>query len=128
MRVGEVAARTGVSVRSIRHYERAGLLRPERAANGYRVFAADAVERVRAIHDLLQSGFNLQDVSALSACLLASGGDPDCCGLTAEAYRRRLERVEQQLATLRRLRGRILERIRALEPCAVDPDPGGEVA
>jgi DNA-binding transcriptional MerR regulator len=118
MRVGEVAQAAGVSVRSVRHYERAGLLQSERGSNGYRVFADDVVERVRAIQDLVQSGFNLSEVVSLSDCVLPGGGGPGCCGLTAAAYRRRLERVEQQLATLETLRARIRQRIEELEPCA----------
>lgn len=38
MRIGELARRTGVSVRALRYYEEQGLLVPARAANGYREY------------------------------------------------------------------------------------------
>ncbi len=56
MKIGELARRTGVSVRALRHYEDMGLLRPGRCGNGYRVFADGAVERVGQIRAMLDSG------------------------------------------------------------------------
>ncbi|NOK01502.1 MerR family DNA-binding transcriptional regulator [Myxococcus xanthus] len=46
MNIGELALRTGCSARSIRHYEKAGLLASRRRANGYRDFDAESVSRV----------------------------------------------------------------------------------
>ncbi|HIW62657.1 MAG TPA: MerR family DNA-binding transcriptional regulator [Candidatus Stackebrandtia excrementipullorum] len=46
MRIGEVAAATDVSHRSLRHYERAGLLRVERGPNGCRSHPKSIVNRV----------------------------------------------------------------------------------
>ncbi|HSU15580.1 MAG TPA: MerR family transcriptional regulator [Longimicrobium sp.] len=117
MRVGELSARTGVSVRSIRYYEQAGLLPAARKPNGYREFDASAVERVAAIRGLLETGFTLDEVQSLSSCLTAAGGDAGCCGRTVALYRSRLAKIDLQLATLATLRGRIEERIALLEPC-----------
>ena len=46
MRIGELARRSGVSVRALRYYEEQGLLRPERSRSGQLLFTEDAVERV----------------------------------------------------------------------------------
>jgi DNA-binding transcriptional MerR regulator len=117
MRVGELSARTGVSVRSIRYYEQAGLLPAARRPNGYRAFDASAEERVRAIRSLLEMGFTLDEVQSLSGCLTAADGDDCCCTQTVALYRARLAKIDLQLATLSQLRGRIEERIALLEPC-----------
>lgn len=117
MRVGELSARTGASVRSIRYYEQAGLLPAARRPNGYREFDDSSVERVKAIRGLLETGFTLDEVQSLSGCLTAAGDDAGCCGQTVALYRSRLARIDLQLATLAALRGRIEERIALLEPC-----------
>ncbi|HYH78746.1 MAG TPA: MerR family transcriptional regulator [Longimicrobium sp.] len=117
MRVGELAARTGASIRSIRYYEQAGLLTATRRPNGYREFDAGAVERVGAIRGLLEAGFTIDEILSLSSCLTASADDLDCCGQTAALYRGKLEKIDLQMRTLAQLRGRIQERIAALEPC-----------
>ena len=117
MKVGEVAAQAGVSVRSVRHYERAGLVHAQRRPNGYREFDAGAVERVRAIRDLLESGFTVEDVLSLASCLQGAPGDCSCCSQTVAVYRDKLARIDQQVRMLTGLRERITQRIAQLEPC-----------
>jgi DNA-binding transcriptional MerR regulator len=117
MRVGKLSATTGVSVRSIRHYERTGLLDATRRANGYREFDASAVDRVRVIRDLIDSGFTVEEIASLASCLYSPATSAGCCERTVSLYRAKLARVEQQVATLTRLRDRIEERIAVLEPC-----------
>ncbi|NIH86635.1 MerR family transcriptional regulator [Amycolatopsis granulosa] len=56
MRIGELARRSGVSVRALRHYEAEGLLVPGRSGNGYRDYGEDAEELVRQIRELIESG------------------------------------------------------------------------
>ena len=94
----------------IRHYENAGLLHAVRLPNGYRDFAPSAVERVEAIRDLLETGFTVAEVRSLAGCLQGSG-DAGCGARTAAIYRKKLVKIEEQLATLGRLRGTIKERL-----------------
>jgi len=117
MRVGELSATTGVSIRSIRHYERAGLLDATRRDNGYREFASSAVDRVRVIRDLIDTGFTVEEIGSLASCLYSPATNAGCCARTVSLYRAKLTRIEQQVETLTRLRDRIEERIAVLEPC-----------
>jgi DNA-binding transcriptional MerR regulator len=117
MRVGELAARTGASIRSIRYYEQAGLITAVRRPNGYREFQAEAVERVGAIRGLIESGFTVEEILSLSSCLQAAPDDACCCSQTAALYREKLAKIDGQVRTLMQLRGRIESRIAALEPC-----------
>ncbi|MFJ6456207.1 MerR family DNA-binding transcriptional regulator [Paenarthrobacter sp. NPDC091669] len=41
MRIGELATKTSVSVRSLRYYEQQGLLKPQRTASGHRDYATE---------------------------------------------------------------------------------------
>jgi MerR family mercuric resistance operon transcriptional regulator len=66
MRIGELSARAGVNVQTIRFYEREKLLRkPVRMASGYRTFEEADLERVRFIKDSQQLGFSLKEIKEL---------------------------------------------------------------
>lgn len=117
MQVGEIAARTGVSIRAIRYYERAGLVDAARRENGYREFDASAVERVTAIRDLIDSGFTVDEIGSISTCLNEGPRTMRCCEQTATIYREKLVRIAAQMQTLRAVQRRIEERIAELEPC-----------
>jgi DNA-binding transcriptional MerR regulator len=66
MRIGELSAKAGVNVQTIRFYEREKLLRkPVRTAAGYRTFEEGDLERVRFIKDSQQLGFSLKEIKEL---------------------------------------------------------------
>lgn len=69
VRIGELAKATGTTPRALRHYEQAGLISSERAANGYRVYGERAVVRVSNIRYLLAVGLTLDDVQVFLPCL-----------------------------------------------------------
>ncbi len=56
MRIGELAARSGVAVRMLRYYEEKGLLSPQRASNGYREYEERDVARVGLVTSMIRSG------------------------------------------------------------------------
>lgn len=114
MRIGELSRRSGASVRAIRHYDQQGLLAARRLPNGYREFPATAVERVRAIRDLIGTGFTVEELRSLAECLQACPDDARCSARTAALYRRKLDRVDGQMRTLATLRRRLKERLTAL--------------
>lgn len=63
MRIGQLAARTEVTVDTLRYYERLGLMpTPARSASGYREYPDGAVTRVRLIRNAVRLGFPLKDV------------------------------------------------------------------
>jgi DNA-binding transcriptional MerR regulator len=68
MNVGELSAATGVTVRSVHHYESVGLLKPLRGDNGYRVFDDDDVRRVELIRRFQSVGFLLAEIRDLAPC------------------------------------------------------------
>ena len=113
MRIGEIAKRAGVTVDTVRFYERVGVLpAPARTESGYRDYEPDTVERIQLTRELQGIGFTLSDaVDALAA--------HDAGGATCESERWRLQaaldRVDARLAELTALRGRIVD---AQQACA----------
>lgn len=74
-RIGEVATRAGVSIDTVRYYERRRLLPvAPRTANGYRVFTLGTIDRVCFIKQAQDLGFSLDEISTL----LTTNGTSDC--------------------------------------------------
>lgn len=69
MRIGELARRTGTSVRALRYYEERGLLRPERMSSGYRVYAESDVDGVERIRMLLAAGLGTELIAQIMSCV-----------------------------------------------------------
>ncbi|MBJ7906296.1 MerR family transcriptional regulator [Streptomyces sp. DSM 110735] len=112
MLIGELAARTGVSARSLRHYEEQGLLAPGRGSGGYRRYAESDVVRVLRIRAMVRAGVGTATVRRYLGCVRdgADGARLEMCpGLRAEldAVAGRLDARE---AEVRETRGR-LERL-----------------
>jgi DNA-binding transcriptional MerR regulator len=96
MTIGQLAARTGLSVRTLRFYADAGVL-PEagRTESGYRVFAADAVARARLVRTLRELGVGLDDVRRVLAAeaTLAAVAAAHADALDAQIRMLRLQRA-----------------------------------
>jgi DNA-binding transcriptional MerR regulator len=69
MRIGELAAKSGVSVRALRYYEEQGLLRPERSPSGQRHYPDEAVERVGFFQDMYAAGLASRNIATLLPCI-----------------------------------------------------------
>ncbi len=107
LRIGELAARTGVSVKAVRQYERLGLVYSAgRTESNYRLFPPEAIACVRAVQLWRGLGFSLKEMARLAR--LVDGGprqDPDR-QLLAVLERRERE-LADRIAELEELRGRI---------------------
>ncbi|MGW2052119.1 MerR family transcriptional regulator [Streptomyces sp. NPDC001858] len=68
MRIGELAARSGVSVRSLRYYEEQGLLVSTRSNGGQRHFTQDDIVRVDFIQRLYTAGLSSRTIMELMPC------------------------------------------------------------
>lgn len=122
MRIGELASRSGVSVRSLRYYEEQGMLGAERNPGGQRHFPEPAVERVALIRHLFAAGLSSRTIAELMVYIDARVSTPRSrTRLAAER-----DRIEAQIADLTAARDRLDEVIRASHDpgsgCAFQPD------
>lgn len=66
MHIGEVAARTELSLRSLRHWEEVGLIRPSgRTDGGFRLYTEQDVEKILVIRRMKPLGFTLEEMRAV---------------------------------------------------------------
>lgn len=110
MTIGDLADATGASRRSLRYYEEQGLLHPVRASNGYRSYPGSAVEQVRQIRSLLDSGLSTEVIRCALPCLdgtdIDVSAEPD--GPMANRLRQELANIEEKIEVLSHHRDRIL--------------------
>ncbi len=70
MQIGQVAARTELSITTVRHYDEVGLVTPSaRSAGGFRLYTAVDVERLLIIRRMKPLGFTLAEMRDLLAAL-----------------------------------------------------------
>ncbi|MFT9668860.1 MerR family transcriptional regulator [Streptomyces rhizosphaericola] len=91
MRIGELAAAGGVSVRSLRYYEEQGLLTSVRSPSGQRHFKDTDVDRVVFIQRLYAAGLSSRTIKDLLPCVDAPSE------ATSDAAMERMERERERL-------------------------------
>jgi DNA-binding transcriptional MerR regulator len=105
MSIGDVARACGVSVDTIRWYEKQGVLAPaQRARNGYRVYSAEAVERVRVVRRAIAVGFSVAELARIFRQRAA--GKPPCREVRALAARK-LDELDARIGELTALRAQL---------------------
>ena len=120
LRVAELAAAVGVGTDTIRYYEKAGLLpAPARTPAGYRIYEADAVDRLQFIQGAQRLGLKLHDIKDLLA-IRDTGVCP--CEPAGELLRRRLTDLDAEMARLSALREQMVAMVKAL-PAQDCPPP-----
>ncbi|MBS2936500.1 MerR family transcriptional regulator [Nocardioides sp. J2M5] len=109
MHIGEVAARTDLSLRSLRHWEEVGLLRPSgRTDGGFRLYTEDDVDKILVIRRMKPLGFSIEEMKAVMADIeLLDAAEPtpgereaarERLGAVGEDAAARRERLVSQLA------------------------------
>jgi DNA-binding transcriptional MerR regulator len=106
MRIGELAAATGASTRSLRYYEQQGLLVSERSASGQRHYPEQAVERVDLIKCLLEAGLSSSTIYDVLPCITDESLRTP---LLEQRLHDELHRVDDQLASLRSTRAMLTD-------------------
>ncbi|MFD4829016.1 MerR family transcriptional regulator [Streptomyces uncialis] len=110
MRIGDVAAATGLTTRAVRYYEEQGLLSPGRTPSGHRTYTSADIRRLRTVSELLQAGLTVTDVRSFAHVLDTAplrdpsrAGEPDRCDV-AEVAQHRLGELDQRIARLSSIR------------------------
>ncbi len=113
LKVGELARRTGLTVRTLHHYDEIGLLKPSlHTESGHRLYTADDVARLQQVLSLRQLGFPLEEIRA---CLDRADFAP------LKVINLHLARLHEQIEMQRQLCAR-------LEAIAVRLRAAGEVS
>ncbi len=103
MQIGEVAERTGLSLRTIRYYEEVGLVTPSaRSQGGFRLYAESDVARLMLVKQMKPLGFQLEEMRELLAALDPNSESPHFSEAERLARLREFtDTAEQRCADLR---------------------------
>jgi MerR family copper efflux transcriptional regulator len=123
LRVGELARACGKTVRAIHHYENVGLLKPHKRSKGrYRLYAQDAVARVRWINKLHDMGMTLAEVQQILSTWEKAPSAPGAMAEIRAVYHQKLQEVHEQIARLSALERELHASLRYLDTCEIcDP-------
>lgn len=113
MKIGDLARAGGVSVETVRFYQRRGLLTEPPRAEGARRYTEGDLERLRSIKAAQTAGFTLEEIATL---LDLDQNDRAAARALAEA---RIRAIDEKIATLKAMRS-------ALKTLAADCAKGGE--
>jgi DNA-binding transcriptional MerR regulator len=114
VRVGEVAARAGVNVETLRYYERRGLLpKPDRAPSGHRRYDEETVRFLRTIKEAQAVGFTLAEIAEYFQAASRSGTPSGTLRVRMAA---KIDEIDSRIAGLRRMR----EELARIAGCACD--------
>ncbi|MFG2073754.1 MerR family transcriptional regulator [Nonomuraea maritima] len=115
--IGEVSRRTGITVRTLYHYDEIGLVRPqERTTSGHRRYTASDVRRLYRVRALRRFGLSLEEIAA------ALARSPDDLAPLRDLFTAQLAEFEVYAARAARLSEQLRGLIRQLD-AAVMPDP-----
>jgi MerR family copper efflux transcriptional regulator len=126
MTVGELARRTGLSIKAIRQYEALGLVYSAgRSEGGYRLFDESALWCAQVISTLRSLGLTIKEIDRLGHAYLSDPDEP--IGPRLAALLERAEhRIDERIAELEAVRGRIRD-YRTAHATALAGGPGVEL-
>jgi MerR family transcriptional regulator, copper efflux regulator len=102
MTIGRVAGAAGVSIDTIRFYERQRLIAaPRRSFSGYRNYSEDVLDRLRFIGDAKRLGFTLKEIRELLSQGVKSTNE---CGPVTRKAEAKLVEMNEEIYRLQRLR------------------------
>ena len=97
--IGKLAKQTEVTVETIRHYQRIGLLvEPDKPDSGYRHYPADAITNIRFIKRAQQAGFTLKEIATLLSL------DGSHCADVRQLAELKCQQIDQHIKSLTALR------------------------
>ena len=125
LRVGDLARRTGKTVRAIHLYEEMGLLEPAtRSSGGFRLYQAAAVDRVRWIDLLSGIGISLHETREVLDRWWKSDRGPEAMDELRALFGAKLDEVRDNIRRQQQLERELVKGLEYLETCRLCGEPG----
>jgi MerR family transcriptional regulator, copper efflux regulator len=118
LRVGELARAVGKTVRAMHLYEELGLLEPAaRSEGGFRLYEADAVERIKWIIKLQAIGFTLHEIQGFVQDFQAAGSGKQATDRVRAVFRAKQAEIRDQITQLQVIENDLHEAVAYLDSC-----------
>ncbi|UNU73837.1 MerR family DNA-binding protein [Moraxella nasovis] len=110
LQVKTVSEQVGLSLESIRYYEKMGLISPIRGENGYRLFNQEMTDTLKFIKNCRHVGFSVEEIKALQQM---QSQPHNRCDNATELLTRHIARIDEQIAQLQHMKAHLT----ALQGC-----------
>ena len=117
MNIGEVSERSGMPAKTIRYYEDIGLIKPQRADNGYRSFRPSDLHKLSFLGRARALGFSIEDCRTLMALYEDEGRESAQVKAVAEEH---LNAIDEKIIQLQSMRSTLAHLVHC---CAGDNRP-----
>jgi MerR family Zn(II)-responsive transcriptional regulator of zntA len=122
---GDMARITGNTLRTVRFYEEAGILRPERRSNGgHRLFSKVELERLQLITNLRAAGLSLDEIRLMLDLKEKSSSAVNASSALMQAVDQQLVSLDERIAVLTKLRDELVTTRTFLKDCKACTDTG----
>ncbi len=93
LQIGQVSKQSGMSIDTIRYYEKEGLVsEPSRSEGGFRIYPKEAVDQLRFIRKAHTLGLTLKEIKKITCC--GDKGLGPCCDLTVDLFTPKIDEFE----------------------------------
>jgi MerR family transcriptional regulator, copper efflux regulator len=118
LKIGDLARKTGKTVRALHLYEELGLLRPvSRTSGGFRLFDADSLQRLHWISLLQEMGLSLHQIQDLLRDWWSGEHGPESMARLREVFKEKLVEARNQARRYEQLAAEIENSIQYFETC-----------
>lgn len=114
---GEMARRTGNTLRTVRFYEEEGLLHPQRSRGGHRLFEEDQLHKLRLITDLRNTGLSLPVIREVFRIKQECRNASEASEQVRSFLQTQLARLQNQIDLLVRLRDEFQAAMQVFHEC-----------
>ena len=119
---------SGCTPRTVRYYERQGLLSATRSSGGHRLFLPTELERLNFIISLREAGWSLEEITSLLSIRSRADGDRDAARELTEEIAGHIDRLKQKIGVLTKLHADLQETRRFLVVCSQCTDEDKRLA
>lgn len=106
LQIGQIAQKSGMSVDTIRYYEKEGLLKkPARSAGGFRTYPKETVDQLVFIRKAQALGLTLKEIKKIMCC--GDKGLEPCCDLTVDLFTVKISEFEAKISELQGMKKKL---------------------
>ncbi len=106
LQIGQVSKKSGMSIDTIRYYEKEGLLKkPSRSEGGFRVYSQEAVDQLVFIRKAQAMGLTLKEIKKIMCC--GDKGLEPCCDLTVDLFAAKINEFETKISELEEMKKKL---------------------
>jgi DNA-binding transcriptional MerR regulator len=106
LQIGQVSQKSGVSIDTIRYYEKEGLLKePPRSQGGFRLYPSEMVDQLVFIQKAQAMGLTLKEIKSIMCC--GDKGLEPCCDLTVDLFTAKINELEAKIREIQGMKKKL---------------------